>query len=139
MKRDRSTPLIHSRLRPTTKPQAGTVKIRGRLRAPFSLFWLLIIYCVNDDTRRGTTASVELGSHTSWTEALSPKHKSREHDGERCRPDDKPEYWVVSLSGSDGGEKQESQCESEGAHVVRFPSGPLQGEVPSSGIRRKPA
>ena len=48
-------------------------------------------------------------SHTFWTKPLSGEHKSREHNGKRGRSDEKPEQRVVSLSGSDGAEKQESQ------------------------------
>ena len=66
-------------------------------------------------------------SHTFWTKPLSGEHKSREHNGKRGRSDEKPEQRVVSLSGSDGAEKQESQGETKGAHVVSAPAGPFQG------------
>ena len=47
-------------------------------------------------------------------------------DGKWSRSDEKPEHRVVSLSGSDGAEKQEGQSEGKGAHVVPAPVGPLQ-------------
>jgi len=58
---------------------------------------------------------------------MAKEGESREQDGKRGRPDEKPEHRVVSLSGHDGGQKQESQCESKGAHVVSTPVGPFQG------------
>jgi hypothetical protein len=54
----------------------------------------------------------------SWTKSLAEEHKSREHHGKRGRPNEKPERRVFSLSGSNGAEKQESHCESRGAHVL---------------------
>jgi hypothetical protein len=63
----------------------------------------------------------------SWTKSLLEEHKSREHHGKRGRPHEKPERRVFSLSGSNGAEKQESHCESRGAHVLSAPLGPFQG------------
>jgi hypothetical protein len=48
---------------------------------------------------------------------LSQEHKSRKYEGKRGRSDEEPEHRVVSLSGSDGAEKQKGQSEGKGAHV----------------------
>jgi hypothetical protein len=49
---------------------------------------------------------------------LWQEHKSCKYDGKWSRSDEKPEHRVVSLSGSDGAEKQDGQSEGKGAHVV---------------------
>ena len=71
-------------------------------------------------------ALTQLFSHTSWTQTLLEQYKSREQDGKWGRSREKPEHRVVSLSGSDGAEKQEGQSEGKGAHVVPAPVGPFQ-------------
>ena len=65
-------------------------------------------------------------SLTSWTKPLWQEHKSCKYDGKWSRSDEKPEHRVVSLSGSDGAEKQEGQSEGKDAHVVPAPVGPFQ-------------
>lgn len=62
-----------------------------------------------------------LFSLTSWTKPLWQQHKSRKYDGKWSRSDEKPEHRVVSLSGSEGAEKQEGHSEGKGAHVRAGP------------------
>ena len=75
----------------------------------------------------------------SWTEPLSEEPESREHHSKRGRPHEKPERRVVSLSGSNGAEKQESHCESRGTHVLSAPLRPFQGGGFSPWIARNAA
>ena len=78
-------------------------------RLKFALCWL--IFWHRSSVRISWHDAQDLTkrfSHTSRTKALVEEHESRKHDGKRGRSDEKPEYRVVSLHGSDGAEKQES-------------------------------